>query len=252
MELDINICINDSCKITIEDLTIDYQPEYNTNSNYGKFRYSDTYSIDVLQHIKTDGTELQSATITKHEGKTCPVTLPVNFDGWFKVHHIVLPSIQWFEDNLKDKEISILNLYQAVYYTDGENIYKYINGNKGIVPLQEIIERNTENTTISRVTKDYVSICFLRKCYINLCQQILNSRGFDKCSNKNKIDSELVFKRDMVWMAINVITYMAEFNQLYEIARLIERITSCNGLCPSVSSQTTRGCGCSSKYELSV
>lgn len=244
MKLEIDVCTNESCKISIEDLTTDYQPEYNTNANFGTFRYSDTLSIDVLQHIKTDGTELQSATITNHNGKMCPVTLPVNFDGWFKVHHIVLPTIEWVDARLKEKELSILNLYQTVYCSDGENIYKYI-GNYGpaLASLEEIVERNTENTTLSRVTKDYVSICFLRKCYINLCQQILNSKAFDKCLNK--INNELTLKRDMVWMAINVINYMTEFNQLHEVARLIERITSCNGLCPN-NSKINGGCGCNS------
>ena len=243
MKIDINVCTNESCKVMIEDLTIDYQPEYNTNANFGNFRYSDTISIDVLQHIKTDGRELQNATITPHGLKTCPVTLPVNFDGWFKVHHIVLPTEEWFNARIEEGELSILKLYQTVYYSDGEKIYKYIGDRRVLASLEEIVERSTENTTLSRVSKDYVSICFLRKCYINLCQQILNSKTFDKCFNK--MNNELTLKRDMVWMAINVINYMVDFNQLYEVSRLIERITSCNGLCPS-NNKNSSGCGCGS------
>ena len=248
MELSIDICINESCKITVEDLTIDYQSEYNTNSMLNSFRYSDTVSIDVLQHIKTDGTELQSGVITPHSGKTCPVTLPVEFDGWFKVHHIVIPTREWVEKELEKEELSLTKLYKYTYYSDGEKIYKIFNGKPYEASLEELVEINTEGTTISRVSKDYVSICFLRKCYINLCQQIFNSRAFDKCQNKNKVDSELVFKRDMVWMAINVIKYMTEFGQLHEVARLIERLTSCNGLCTNVVSTKNSGCGCSKKY----
>nr|DAM35540.1 MAG TPA: hypothetical protein [Bacteriophage sp.] len=30
------------------------------------------------------------------------------------------------------------------------------------------------------------------------------------CWNKNKIDSELIYKRDLVWMSLNVIAYLAE------------------------------------------
>lgn len=245
MELKIHICTNESCKVTITDLTTDYQNEDNTNSNYGKFRYSDTISIDVIQHNKINSTELQTPIFSIHGKKKEPITFIVGSDGWFQIYHIVLPTEQWFQKELSKGDTSILRMYQGVYYTNGENIYKYYNGESSIVPLEEIVERNTENTTISRCYQDYISICFLRKCYINLCQQIFNARAFDKCWNKNKIDSELVFKRDLVWMTINVIKYMVEFNQLAEAARLLERIGGCNGLCMSqYSKSTTSGCGC--------
>lgn len=245
MDLKIHICANESCKVTITDLTTDYQDENNTNSNYGKFRYSDTISIDVLQHNKITSTELQTPIFSTHGKKVEPITLPVGFDGWFQVQHIILPTEEWFQRELDKGETSILNLYQGVYYTNGKNIYKYYNNESTTVPLEEIVERNTEGTTISRCSQDYISICFLRKCYINLCQQIFNARAFDKCWNKNKIDSELIFKRDMVWMAINVIKYMVEFNQLAEAARLLERIGGCNGLCMSqYSKSVSSGCGC--------
>ena len=243
MELKIHICANESCKVIITDLTTDYQDEGNTNSNYGKFRYSDTVSIDVLQHNKVDSTELQTPVFSLHGKKVEPITLPVGFDGWFQVQHIILPTEQWFERELAKGSTSILGLYSGVYYTNGQNIFKYYNGESTAVPLEEVVERNTEGTTISRCSQDYVSICFLRKCYINLCQQILNSKTFDKCFNK--MNNELTLKRDMVWMAINVINYMVDFNQLYEVSRLIERITSCNGLCPS-NNKNSSGCGCGS------
>jgi len=48
----------------------------------------------------------------------------------------------------------------------------------------------------------------------------------------------------MVWMAINVIKYLVEFNQFAEAQRLIERLSSCNGLCGSNKSSRKGGCGC--------
>lgn len=245
MELKIHICTNESCKVIIKDITKDYQPEGNTNSNYGKFRYSDTVSIDVLQHNKIEGMELQAPVFSPHTDKLEPITLPVKFDGWFQVQHIVLPTKEWFLNELEKEDTSILKLYNGVYFTDGQNIFKYYDKQVIAVSLQEIVERNTEGTTISRCSQDYVSICFLRKCYINLCQQIFNSRAFDKCSSKNKVDCELTFKRDLVWMAINVIKYMVEFNQFEEAARILNRISGCNGLCMSQhSAAPSSGCGC--------
>lgn len=247
MELKIHITTGSECKIVVTDLTTDYQDEGNSNSNYNKFRFSDTMTIDVLQHNKVDSTQLLTPIFQDHTKKIEPVVISTTADGWFNVIHIVLPTKEWFENELEKGNTSILGLYQGVYYTDGSNIYKYYQGSSTTVPLEEIVERNTEETTISRCSQDYISICFLRKCYINLCQQIFNARAFDKCWNKNKIDCELTFRRDMVWMAINVIKYMAEFNQLSEAARLIERIGGCNGLCMSQYSKSmSSGCGCGS------
>jgi hypothetical protein len=49
-----------------------------------------------------------------------------------------------------------------------------------------------------------------------------------------------------VWMAINVISYLVEFKQLAEAQRVLERISSCNGVCNNNSYKTkTNGCGCS-------
>lgn len=246
MELNINVYTNESCKITITDLTTDYQEESNSNSNVDRFRYSDTISIDVLQLNSSEGRKLYNPVFSKHDYNLESITIPVNFDGWFKICHIIIPTKQWFENEKRKGSTSILGFYQGVYYSDGKEIYKYYNGISEKVDLSEIVERNIRGTTISRYTQDHFSICFLRKCYINLCQSIFNSSAFDKCSNKNKLDCNLTFKRDMVWMAINVINYLVQFNQLGEAQRLVERISSCNGLCSNNSYKSkTNGCGCS-------
>lgn len=79
-----------------------------------------------------------------------------------------------------------------------------------------------------------------------MCQQILNDRGFSPCWDKNSIDPNLILRRDYVWMAINVIKYMVQFEQLAEAERIIERIGGCNGLCESEFKQlSSGGCGCS-------
>ena len=47
-------------------------------------------------------------------------------------------------------------------------------------------------------------------------------------------------------MAINVIKYMVECNQLYEAERIIELLHSCNGVCGGIKTSTNSdGCGCS-------
>lgn len=239
MELNINITTSDKCKIVVQDVST-YLAEDFSGIVKGKFKYSDTISIDVLQHNQTLKT-----IYTKHDTLKS-VDIPIGFDGQFSLVHLVIPNIEWFNKELEKTEGSALGLYDIVYFSDGTDIYKYINGKTSQVTIDDILEINTVNTTISRISRDFVSICFLRKCYINLCQQIFNDRGISKCWNKNKVNSELIYKRDLVWMAINVVKYLTQCEQLAEADRVIKTIQGCNGLCVSTNlTNSTNGCGCS-------
>lgn len=237
-----NAC--DNCKVTVQDNST-YLPEDSTGVVKGKFKFSETISIDVLQLNKTSEIVYINPTYTDHS-TVKETMLQVDSDGWFSLVHLVLPSVEWFNKEKAKTEGSALGLYNIVYFIDGDIVYKYINQSIQQVDISEILEVNPVNTTISKISEDFVSICFLRKCYINLCKQILNDRGFSSCWNKNKIDSELIYKRDLVWMAINVIKYLTECEQLAEVERIVEIINGCNGLCTSSnSSNKASGCGCS-------
>lgn len=243
MELSIEVITSDSCKVIVKDLS-QYLPEDSSGIVKGKFKFSDTVSIDILQHNKSQESVYRNPVYSLHTSND-PIQIPVTFDGWFTVVHVVLPSKEWVNNELSKEEGSAIGLYDIVYYSDGNSVYKYIGGSTQETTIEEILEINPVNTTISKTQKDYVSICFLRKCYINLCQQIFNSRGFSRCWDRNKIDSDLIYRRDLVWMAINVIKYLTECEQLAEVERIIETINGCNGLCVSsdVTSKTS-GCGC--------
>lgn len=243
MDLNINVITNDNCRVIIKDLS-EYLPENFSGIAKGKFKFSDTIAIDVLQHNKSDGAVYINPVYNLHESLN-PVEISVKFDGWFTVVHIVLPSKKWLETELSKTEGSLIHTYNLVYFSDGETIYKYTNEHSEEVTIEEILEVNPTNTTISRISKEYVSICFLRKCYIDLCKQIFNSRGFSHCFERNNIDSDLIFRRDLVWMAINVIKYLTECNQLAEVERIIENLKGCNGLCVSSNvTSKTNGCEC--------
>lgn len=243
MELNIEVVTSDSCKVIVKDLS-KYLPEDQSGIVKGKFKFSDTVSIDVLQHNKSQETIYRDPVYSLHTANN-PIQIPVTFDGWFTVIHVVLPSKEWFDKELSKQEGSAIGIYSLVYFSDGASVYKYVDGHTEETTIEEILEVNPVNTTISKTEKDYVSICFLRKCYINLCQQIFNNRGFSSCWKKNEIDSDLLYRRDLVWMAINVIKYLTECEQLAEVERIIETINGCNGLCATsdITSKTS-GCGC--------
>ena len=244
---DIKVCTGAKCAVAISEINTNYLKENSTAIAKNKFRYSDTVSIDVLQLNKSTGQQIQNPVFTIRDSKINPVQLQVSFDGWFTICHIVIPNKQWFDKEFEKSTDSALNLYDTIYYSDGAKIYKYINNEITEVSVGELINRNIEGTTISIVKKDYVSVCFLRKCYVNLCQQLFNLNIISECSNNKKDNCDLIFQSDLIWMALNVIQYMTELNQLAEAERIIEQLgRGCNGLCKQTFEQLSKsGCGCS-------
>lgn len=243
MELSIDVITDGyckDCKVIVKD-TSKYVEESNGTVAKDKFKYSETVSIFILQHNKSTETVYGTPIFVKHDTNEF-VEIPVQFDGWFTVIEIVLPTKAWYDSNK-----TAVDLYNVVYYSDGNDIYKHVKGQDDAqVTLEEVLELNPVDVTVYKTAKDYVSICYLRKCYIHICQEIFNQRGFSSaCLQKSNVDSELIFKRDIVWMAINVIKYLTECEQLAEVERIIETLTQCNGLCPSNTKlRKTNGCGC--------
>lgn len=144
------------------------------------------------------------------------IKFPVSKDGFYTICKVTIPTDEMM----------------PYYYKDG----KYYN-NVREVYLHEILNINPEISKVKIEYFYYFSICNLRKCFINICKDIFKQTS--SICNRN-VDSELSYKRDLLWSAINVIQYMVEMDQYEEAQRLLEEITSCNGLCSNKSND----CGC--------
>lgn len=241
MELKINTDINKN-QIIVTDVSTTYLEEDDPSFSLNCFRKSDTQSIVIASINKLKGEEVATSTIGN--------IINIDRDGWLTIYYLVLPTKEWFIR--ASKTSNILDLYDIVYYVSKGNVYWYQSNTQEfgqVHQLQELIDLAqlpNVKTTLSYAKADRVSIFNLEKCYINLCQQIFESRGFSQCYNKNNIDSELIYKRDLVWMALNVIKYLAECNQPYEVERIIELLYSCNGVCGDKKVRSNgKGCGCS-------
>ena len=241
MELKINTDINKN-QIIVTDVSTTYLKEDDPSFSLNCFRKSDTQSIVIASINKLKGEEVATSTIGN--------IINIDRDGWLTIYYLVLPTKEWFIR--ASKTPNILDLYDIVYYVSKGNVYWYQSDTQEfgqVHQLQELIDLAqlpNVKTTLSYTKADRVSIFNLEKCYINLCQQIFESRGFSQCYNKNNIDSELIYKRDLVWMALNVIKYLAECNQPYEVERIIELLYSCNGVCGDKKVRSNgKGCGCS-------
>ena len=262
MKIEILVETGESCGFKITDITKKEDNGYlPSESGFMKNRYKfeDTSVICVLGLCRSTNIfpQYEKFIYAPHNEKFNNIYIPTIFDGYFKLNYIVLPNKQWFEAN---KNLHAAEYIQGCYFLDQDHIYKYDKSNKNLyveVPEKDIItilnsidtdhpSIDLNETTLTIVRNDYVSICHLKKCFINLCKQIFDKRLFDKCAYRGKIDPQLIYNRDLVWMTINIISYLTEFGQLDEAQRIIELITSCNGICKQYYREANiNGCGCS-------
>lgn len=255
MELTFKVCNNANCGITITDYTQDqgeYAPDSATSMDayisVNRWKYRDTITINLVEYHPINGSD--SILHTSYNEHFCDGELgyldeahiQLNKDGYYTIHHIVLPTEKGMERMIKDGEISSLDIDIKGYWFDNDKIYTTDDNNNTIeVSLDVLKSVNTEGTSISRQSEDFFSICYLWQCYIKLSKAIFNNTNF-KCAI-SKVDT---FSRDFVWMTLNIIKYHVQFQEFMEAQRILESINGCSGFCENISTITnTTGCGCS-------
>lgn len=234
--------------IIVKDTTV-YDKESNVGKSFSTFKQSETGSIFVLEYHKNDNeSEYMAPVIVNIHTECTEYKIKIPKDGWFTVHHIILPT----KDCIYTFSEAEMHGITFGYYLDLDNIYDRnrldSKGNPVKVSIEEVLEGNTNIATTQISSKDYISILNLQKCLVNLCQKIFNNLGaFGQCFKSNTDNSDLIFKRDLVLMAINVVKYMSKYNMKAEAARIISQIEGCNGICTRTNnSQKVSGCGCNS------
>ncbi len=127
------------------------------------------------------------------------------------------------------------------YYYKNDKFYHSYNE----VELETLLEMNPQVSNLDITYEYYFQTCRLRKCYVNICYEIFDQTASINC-NKSNLDKNLIYKRDLIWSALNVIKYMTEMDQFEEAERLLERIMGCNGLCNNKCNEVHKssGCGC--------
>ena len=86
MELNINVDTQNKCKIVIEDLST-YLSEEDSDFKKYLFRKSDTASMVLLYLNSIEDPKIKLAHFDSE--------VPIEFDGWFTVNYIVLPTKEW-------------------------------------------------------------------------------------------------------------------------------------------------------------
>ncbi len=247
-----NLSIINGNVLQIQDTTQEYD-EYlsedkETYIRPGRFKYSDTYTINVIKYASTKNSEVVETIITPHsEGKTLmfldEATHTLQKDGHYIVEHLIIPSNKCIQYLIESKNSS-LDSYDLIYSIEDNTFYKWGKYKEDedceeylYIPepcsLNEIIEINSEiETTISKGIQDTFSICLLNNQYLELNHKALQS--YKKCQ---KVDN---FNIDLIWMTINAIKYNIEFGLLNQAQALLEEISYCK----IINVQNNNGCKC--------
>lgn len=244
---------------TNNHIDIELIKDYTTTSGsfYDNFKSSDCVPVIVLDYKTIKDSDIESSyeliwdieavssvqVSDTVERVTYTCSLDIEKDGWFTLYGLIIPTKEWLQNNLSLATLE----YSNIFFTDNQEIYKYVEDKgKKLSNLANLLEPNFKNATFFKEKSEQVSAWNLKNCYINLCKQIFNNRAFSPCWSRNSVDSELVYKRDLAWMAINIIKYLSKCGQLIEAQRIIQNISGCNGLCSdSSNTSSSKGCGCS-------
>jgi hypothetical protein len=244
------VCKQGTCGISITGLENDNN-EYLTDETTVSIRnytFLQSATINAITSIKSDLTEtLDTYGVVTHEtGVVDESDFDMSTDGLYKVTHIILPTDTWLTLAISKNGIST---YTLIYYYDttAKVIKKYTSGVSTEVTIDELLEVNaSDTTTIIRADKNTFCLCRLNQCFYKLCKALFSSLP-SKCYNKLDENKSMIYNRDIIWMAINIIKYLIEQSQYYEAQRILEEVTQCGSICNNiiVDKNSGGGCGCS-------
>ena len=264
MEFDIDIHTGLNGKITIEDYSREYSqyfPEDQIVQEYGRYKYSESKTLNVIMKINSGKITLIDVLLHDHDQLTEDPTTPGNYlydvektdftvlrDGYYNVNHIVLPTMTWFTETYLKQDDEYRASFGSIYIIDDEKLYKYVDDTFVECTVKEIIERNHEGTTIEKCVIDVFYTGFLQMCYINYCRKLFQklTKNCDyNCMPENIKD--LTYARDFLWMVLNTIDYQISFKQYMEAQRVLEMTNYCGGFCQNqeLNAGPSTGCGCS-------
>lgn len=240
MEFSIDVHTTLNGEIVIEDFSREYgqylSEDVDVIASFEDYKYSESASLNTIIKVGLKESTLVDVLLDTHDGDVDSVTFNVDKDGYYTVDHLILPNMLWWKNASDDYK----NFYTTIYLTDGEKVYKVIDGEPVECTVKEIIERNIEGTTIKKCRVDVFFTANLQNCYVNYCKEIFN--GLLLACNKGQYD-DAIYKRDFIWMTLNIIDYLVGFKQFMEAERILESFHTCGGFCEN--KQKPVGCGCS-------
>lgn len=242
METKFNVCKKGSCGIQVQGLELE-NGEYNViSAGPRKYKYNESITINILQSVDSDNNyTLEDYSIVPHIDSDIS-TFEFTKDGLYVVSHIILPT-----DKYVFSDMTPQSLYYKLYYYDEES--QKIKLDDNVISIEDLIDENPEAivdglpNSVIRGDKSTFCMCYLNKCFYELSKNLLSSYC-GKCLNKLNAPQQEIFNRDLIWMSMNVISYLIEDNKLVEAQRILESLQGCGNICKNGPSKNSSNCGC--------
>lgn len=234
MEILFKLCKHGSCGVSITGLEKENQ-QYLTDfsQELGKFTYMDTVSVNILIPVDSKDNEGKyEYTVKEHlEDDLLDQTI-MEFpkDGLYKVVHMIIPNKSW-KDNYQGDE------YEIIYYYHEGNFY---NEQDELIDLDLILNTNSELISVFYDYQLTFSSCQLQECYYKYANKFL----LDYCSSGKCYNKQNSAEFDIIWIGMHVMKYLLDLNRLYEAQYILERLTSCTGVCYQQTKNKLKGNGC--------
>ncbi len=265
MEFDIDIHTGINGNITIEDYSYEYDqyfPEDQIVQEYGRYKYSECKTLNIIIKINSGKITLIDVLLHDHDQLVEDPTIPgtylydlektdftIHKDGYYNINHVIIPTKQWYNETYLKQDEQYRKAFEHIYIIDTDNkLYKLENNDFVECTVKEIIERNSEGTTIQKCIIDVFYTGFLQLCYINYCRKLFQK--LTKTCNYTCAPEdikELTYIRDFLWMLLNTIDYQISFKQYMEAQRVLEMTNGCGNFCKNqeLNAGPSTGCGCS-------
>lgn len=257
MEFDINIHTGVNGEITINDYSYQndqYYPEDQSDYSENKYKYSDCKTINILTKVSTDKSQIVEILINNHAQFTDNIdyvesdSFIVTHDGYYTITHIIIPTVDWYNNIYTQLSEDYKSQFGLVYFIGNDNkFYKLIDNVKQECSKEELCTRNSNNTTLKKCELKIFYMEFLQQCYLNYCKNLF-SEITKTCDYvcKNQDFDDITYKRDLLWMVINILTYHVNFSQLNEAQRILEITMGCNNFCQGgyLYAKHRSSCGC--------
>ena len=142
MEFDIDIHTGLNGKITIEDYSQEYDqyfPENQIIQEYGRYKYSESKTLNVIMKINSGKITLVDVLLHDHDQLVEDPMEPGNYlydleqtdftvkrDGYYNVNHIVLPTMDWYTNTYLEQDDEYRKAFETIYIIGSDNkLYKY-------------------------------------------------------------------------------------------------------------------------------
>jgi len=253
-----------------------FLPESNESSLVlNTYKLSQGYFLNILLYNKYASTPVIVNTSDSFYTVPQPtnVTYANNFpstsykltlDGSYTLTRYFIPSLTFYTANYTNSIFNSINMF----YTDGTNLYNVISGTPTIISITAFINTNLNTSNCISTSSSFISTCHTNACYFKILSTITDKNigvpqhhrdygqdrrdygdtYYDSYRDSRSEDDrryefkELKEKRDILYMTLEVIKYLQDFNNITQIQKLIEALDICGTMCSPIIGAN---CGCS-------